>query len=350
MPPTMCMEALVAPLPVASRETVLSMRVVRAVVEAVEQAGVSRAQLLRAARLDPRALDSEDGCVPSSEVCRLCELAVDITQDPALGLHWGERLAANTFNPVSHLVAHSTTLRQGLESLSKYHRLLSSQPNFQLVERGDKVTVRCLGMQDASPRMRRLQSEMFATGVFRMIRTVSPQARPDRVCFDYAVPTYHDEYARVFELTERFDQPFTGVIFDRALMDVASLHSDEDVHNALRMIADRRIVRLTQSVPFSMRVRDHLVKQGPTHRTSMKLVAHSLGLSTRSLRRRLVSEGKSYNAVVNEALATVAQQCLRDKQLTIQETAYEMGFADTSTFYRAFKRWTGMTPSAFRQK
>jgi AraC-like DNA-binding protein len=183
-----------------------------------------------------------------------------------------------------------------------------------------------------------------------MLRTFSPQARPDLVCFEYGVPTYHREYTRMFELSARFEQPFTGVVFDRTLMDLESLHKDEDVHSALRMIADRRIVRLTQHVPFAVRVREHLEKQGTTQRTSMKLVARSLGLSTRSLRRRLVAEGKSYNAVVNEALATVAKQCLRERQLTIQETAYEMGFADTSTFYRAFKRWTGMTPSVFREK
>jgi AraC-like DNA-binding protein len=81
----------------------------------------------------------------------------------------------------------------------------------------------------------------------------------------------------------------------------------------------------------------------------MSRVARTLGLSRRSLRRRLVSEGSSYKTIVKEALAIVAKHYLREKRLTIQETAYEMGFADTSTFHRAFKRWTGRTPSAYRE-
>jgi AraC-like DNA-binding protein len=79
----------------------------------------------------------------------------------------------------------------------------------------------------------------------------------------------------------------------------------------------------------------------------MEQVAHALGLSVRSLRRRLADEGQSYAAIANEALTIVAKHLLRDRQRTIQETAYEMGFADTSSFHRAFKRWTGTTPGAY---
>jgi AraC-like DNA-binding protein len=67
------------------------------------------------------------------------------------------------------------------------------------------------------------------------------------------------------------------------------------------------------------------------------------------LRRRLVAEGTSYVALVNEAQGLVAKRLLQAKQLSIQEAAFALGFADTRTFHRAFKRWTGMTPSAFRE-
>src|SRR6266705_60629 len=105
----------------------LSVRVVRGIVEAVEQAGFSRAQLSAAAHFDSTLLDWPEACVPRADVFRLCELAIELTRDPALGLHWGERLNATTFNPISHLIAHSETLRQGFESLCKFHRLLSDQ-------------------------------------------------------------------------------------------------------------------------------------------------------------------------------------------------------------------------------
>jgi len=325
------------------------MRIVRGLVEAVEQVGVSRVELLRSAELDPAALDCEDTSVPRSSVYRLCELALDLTGDPAFGLHWSERLCGTTFNPVSHLAAHAATLRQGLESLHRFHRLLSDQSSFRVSERADKVTVQCSRLSCASLRMQRFASEMLVLGLFRLIRSYCAQARFDAVSFDYAMPTYHGEYTRAFELAPRFEQSFTCIVFDRALMNTASLHKDEDVHEALRAIAERRILRLTQHTPFTLRVRDLLVEQAQAHQPDMSRVARVLGLSKRSLRRRLVSEASSYKTIAKEALAIVAKQHLRNGRLTIKETAYEMGFADTSTFHRAFKRWTGRTPSAYRE-
>ncbi|HKP62554.1 MAG TPA: AraC family transcriptional regulator [Polyangiales bacterium] len=320
----------------------------RGIAEAVEQAGVPSTRLFAAAHFDAGLLDCAEASVPRSDVYRLCERAMDLTGDPALGLHWGERLCPSTFNPLSHLITHSETLRQGFESLSKFHRLLSDQPSFHLSEQGDQVTVRYFSLASEGAAIQRFASEMLVHGVFRMIRTFSPHAQLQRVNFEYPAPAYHPEYARVFERAVHFDQAFTGVVFDRALMDVVSPYRDGDVCDALRAIAERRILGVTQRAPFSLRVRERLVQQGPARRTDMNAVARSLGLSARSLRRRLAAEGKSYNTVVNEALAIIAKHFLRTKQLTIQEAAYEMGFADTSTFHRAFKRWTGMTPTEVR--
>lgn len=344
------MEPLCTSVSVVVRESKLSMRVVRALVEAAEQSGVPPAEFLRAAGFDEAQLNSDDATVSRADVYRLCELAVDLSHDPAFGIHWGERLGGNTFNPISHLVAHAATLRQGFQSLLQFHKLLSHSPSFEILERDDLVTLRCFRLAGESPTMQRLTAEMQALGFLRTLRLFDPHARAQRVCFEYEAPSYHREYSRVFEHTERFHQPFTGFVFDRELMDRVSPHRDADVHDALRGIAERRVMRLTQREPLALRVRDLLVQQGVPHRVEMDSVAKMLGLSARSLRRRLVAEGASYNAIVNDALAIVAKQYLRNRQLTIQETAYEMGFADTSTFHRAFKRWTGMTPNAFREQ
>lgn len=333
----------------ASRDCTVSVRVVQGLLEAAEQVGIARAQLLEAARLHPRKWDAAETRIAMSDVYRLCELAMDLTRDPAFALHWAERLGDSTFVPISHLIAHSATLRQGFQSLAHFYRLLSDQPRHEVVEHGDKVTVRVLRLGCESLRVQRFCTEMMVVGFLRLLRHFCRSARPERVIFDYPAPPYEAEYLRVFGPCVFFEQRFTGIVFDRALLDAPAPYKDDDVHDALQALAEQRLLRITQRTPYALRVREFLVRQDWRQGADMQRVARALGLSVRSLRRRLADEGKSYSEIESDALATVAKHLLRDKQRTIQETAYEMGFADASSFHRAFKRWTGTTPSAFRQ-
>ncbi|MEY4583058.1 MAG: hypothetical protein RL701_7761, partial [Pseudomonadota bacterium] len=343
------MASLHAQLVGITPEPTVSIRVLRGLVENVEMAGVSRRQLLQAARLDLDKLEVADARVPRSTIFRVCESAIDLTADPALGLHWAEAIDGTTFTPISPLLAHSATLRQGLEALSQFNRLLTDRPSYELHETDAQVIVRCLSMPGESLRLQRFTSEMLVTGLFKLVRSFMANARPERVTFEYAAPPYHKEYARIFETVVSFDQPCTSLVFDRKLMDATSPHKDDDVHSALRAIAQQRVLRLTRSTPYAVLVRELLLRQGPASRTDMKTVARALRLSVRSLRRRLATEGKTYNAITSDVLATMARQLLQEQRRTIQETAYEMGFSDTSTFHRAFKRWTGMTPHACQE-
>lgn len=341
---------IAAPIGLKTGSTV-SIRVMRALFEAVGQVGGPRLELLRATGLDADQLDDADARLPFGEIFRICELALDLTRDPALALHWGERLTSNSFVPVSHLISHAASLRQGFASLSQFERLLTDEPAFQLLEHGSQATLRCsLSLGSESARIQRFAAEMMLTGFFRLLRSFSPLARLARVSFIHPAPDYRAEYERIFEQPVYFEQPLNEFVFERVQLNAPSPYKDDDVHEALQTLAQDRIARLTQSTSYALRVRDFLVKQGWPKRTDMESVARGLGLSVRSLRRRLAAENKSYYDLENDALGIVARHFLRDRQLSIQETAYEMGFADTTAFHRAFKRWTGTTPSACQKK
>ena len=327
-------------------ESTVSMRVVQGLLRAAELSGVPRSQLLRAARLDAAQLEAVDARMPTTQVYRLCELAMDVTGDPALGLRWGEKITGS-FAPISPLLAHAASFRQAIETLVHFDRLMTDRSGYQFLEHDDVMTIRFMPLSGESLRVRRFCNEVALGGFLGLARHFHADAKPARVNLAYPAPHYCAEYARVFNQTEQFDQPFTELVLERGLLSAASPQQDDDVHEALRTVAERRIYRLGQRTPYALRVRDLLVRQGP-HHTDMKEVARALGMSVRSLRRRLGAEQKPYNEILNEAFALVAKHHLRDKQLTIQETAFELGFSDTSTFHRAFKRWTGMTPSVFR--
>jgi AraC-like DNA-binding protein len=308
---------------------------------------VSREQLLRAGELELSQLKAPNARLPRSTVYRLSALALELTGDPALGLHWAETVNEGSFVPLSHVMAHSATLRQAFESLASLHRLLSDQPSFQLVERNDKASVR-IELCGEALAVQRFSAEMAVSGFYHMLRRAGPRALPESVSFEYPAPAYEREYARVFQGAVLFQQPFTGVLFDRALLDAPALDKDDDVHEALKALAERRLQGLTRSTPYHVQVREFLVRERRGQRVDMDEVARALHLSVRSLRRRLAAEGKAYGEIADEALAVVAKHLLRDKRRSIQETAYELGFGSFSAFHRAFRRSTGTTPCAYR--
>lgn len=331
----------------STREPTVSARVLRGLLRALEREGAAREELQRATSFDLENIDG-DGRIARSTIARLCEVAMDVTNDGALGLHCAERISPVAFGPLSHMIAHSPTLKHALETMGQFHRLLNDEPSFKLVELDDRILLQKVPYADESPRMQRFFAEISMVGLFRLVKAFG-RALPESASFAFDAPPHAAEYARLFERRERFDQPFTGIVFDKAWLSAPSPDRDEEVHATLRSLAERRLMRIMQRTPYAMRVREFLLRQDSwRHRVDMPAVARSLGISVRSLRRRLAREQTSYTVVANEALAIIAKQLL-SQQRTIQETAYEMGFADTSSFHRAFKQWTGTTPSAYRE-
>ncbi|HMJ15581.1 MAG TPA: AraC family transcriptional regulator [Polyangiaceae bacterium] len=330
-------------------EGTVSSRVVSELVRAVERAGVPRAEFLRVAKIDAGWLESDDVRFRRNEVFGLCQIALDLTRDPAFGLHWGEWLTTSSFNLISHLLAHASNLHRAVETLQRFGQLVSDELRLELVEKGDTAELRSSSKPDQAMSIRRVTAEMVTIGLFDLIRHFAgPNAKVARVCFAYPAPSYRQEYARLFQGAECFDQPFTGLVFARSLLHAPSPQKDEDLYVTLSDLAARRLLRLQGRAPYSVRVRHHLMQQATPHRVSMRQVARRLGISVRSLHRRLTEEGQSYVFLANEASAYLAKQLLMDDSHTIHEAAHTMGFSNVSSFHRAFRRWTGTTPGAFR--
>jgi AraC-like DNA-binding protein len=336
--------------PAAAHEVTVSSRVVIELVRAVERSGVARTEFLRAAGIEPEWLHSDDFRMRREDVFRLCQVALEVTRDPAFGLHWGEWITTSSFNLVSHLLAHASNLRSALDTLHRFGGLVTDEVRIELVEKGDTAEIRTLDMVDQPLPIRRLTAEMVTLGVLGLLRHFGgPKATVSRACFQYAAPDYRSEYTRIFAGAERFDQPYTGVAFARALLHAQSPQKDEDLYTTLSDLAARRLQRLQARAPYSVRVLHHLLQQRAPQQIAMGQVARGLGVSVRSLHRRLTEEGRSYASLASEAAALRAKRLL-DEGRTIHETAHAMGFSKVSSFHRAFRRWTGVTPGDFSRR
>ncbi len=328
----------------------VSVVMIRVLVEACERAGVSCEKLLGAAGVDGRCLEDSNARVPIGDYERVQLAALDLTGDAALGLHMGESASFAGFDVMASLIAHAATLRDGLNTYLKFGRILSDEPDSALHEADHTATLR-VGLSPGNPRCDRLRAELALAGFLRLIRHFAgPEALPRRVCFQHPEPHYAHEYRRIFSGTERFDQPLTGIEFDRELLPRAPLHKDPELYQVLETQALRKVSRLERATSVTTRVQEYLSARALSGRPDMAEVAQQLGMSERSLRRRLAGEGVTYTQLFEQALASAAKRMLRDPGQSILGAAYAMGFSDSSAFHRAFKRWTGVTPKQYRDQ
>jgi AraC-like DNA-binding protein len=323
---------------------------VRVLVDAVERARVPRDALLRAAGIDAARLAEADARFDRHAFAALQTCAMDLTRDDALGLHVLDRVHDGAFDLVSQLVVLAPSLREALALCQQFQPLLVDDSFLTLLETRTTATVQC-HLARTSERADRMLAELALAGLTRMVRVFGGRdASPQAVTCEHPRPEHHHEYTRIFGDTVRFDQPATTVVFDRAVLDRTQLHQHPEVYGLLRTQAQVALDRVTTDVGLADQVKRYLLARPPAKLPALSTAARDLGLSPRSLRRRLADEGTSYRAVVQDVLESAAGLLLRNPKQTIQETAHALGFENVGAFHRAFKRWTGLTPMQYRER
>lgn len=327
----------------------ISISLVRTLIEAVERAGVSPTRFIEAAQLDRALLDDPGARLDLPSYDRLQELALDMTGDPALGLHMGDSQSLSAFQVVGFLASHCRTIREGLDVFFRYHRIVSDCPASYLIERGDE-SVLIYNFPRTTPRCSRLRAEFGMTRLFRIAQMfLRVGATPREIWFEHEQPAYVAEYVRVFgDVVLRFSQPSTGIVMPTVMLDSVQLHPNPQLFQVLKSQADALLSELDQEPALASKIHQLVVHHFTDVEPDMDTIARRLGMSSRSLRRRLQEEGVSFSAVVARAMGELACNVLREKHTTIQEAAFRLGFAEVSSFHRAFKRWTGKTPKQFR--
>ena len=326
-------------------EETVSIRYARALAASVERQGVRREHFLDAADWTLERLHEAEGRVPVREFYRLCELALDLTGNPALGLR-ALHMSVESIDVVGQLAIHATTVRDAFEWVSKLHKLMSDRLNTHIVEDAQHVAIEHADAIGASPRVCRFVAEMHITAIQLLFRYFSRGAVPIEVSFRHDEPDYSAAYENAFAVPVRFDQPVTRIVFARELMNAARPYRDGQLHRTICKLAHERASQVERGDSLKERVRA-LVATRLGGGVDLPSAARALGISTRSLRRELASEGTSFNTIVTNVLAERAKQLLTIERRTIQEAAFDMGYSNPTSFHRAFKRWTGATPSAW---
>jgi AraC-like DNA-binding protein len=315
------------------------------ILRALDARGIDTAALAERAGIDPGALGL-DARVPREALNRLWALAVEATGDPAFGLEVARFPAQTTFHALGYAVLASVSLKDAFERIIRYRRLIGDVLDLRLAEAGDRYRFEI----DVSghPGIPFQAVDAIAATFTRQARLLHGARRCDPLAVSFArpAPADIDPYRRTFRAPLHFDAPVNALEYARADVEDPLPAGNAELARGNDEVLVRYLARLEGS-RLSTRVQQAVLDTLPDGPPSKTAIARTLGMSARNLQRHLAGEGTSFKALLDEARISLARSYVEAGHLSVTEIAFILGFADTSTFSRAFKRWTGLPPSAY---
>jgi AraC-like DNA-binding protein len=333
----------------------ISALVVRALLLAGEHHGLERALLearsgFAAGTLDPAKVADPDARLPARIAVRLWQVLPELTQNPSFGLWLAERMAAAPLTVASWFILSSPSVDEGLARAFQFQRLLHDHSNGELT-RGRDETSYVHRVGDATFRAPSPAIEFGFAQLVLLVRRATGQAVfPSRVSFQHARPAELAAHRRLFGDEVRFGAERDEIAFDRRTRELPVVSADPALGELVHAHARALLARLPEVSSFASRVRHVLAERLPESAPNIDETASALAVAKRTLQRRLKDEGTSFETLADEVRRNLAERYLKEQRLGVQETAFLLGYSEVSAFQRAFVRWTGLSPSRWREK
>jgi AraC-like DNA-binding protein len=331
----------------------VSARHLQHVLARAEAAGVRMDDLLAEGGLDRNRLSDADAMVPLQALESMLAAATGRYGDPLLGLHLAQDIQPAAYGAVGYLMQACTSLADALEVLPRYNGLLSNIGRTSLHRSPGMVALRweCLA---GSPALRRQLTEYVFGSFAALLRLLLPE-RKDlllSVHFDHPPPDKAElagEYYRHFGCPVYFDKPYASTQLAAAGLQTKLHHGDAFLKEVLEQHAQKLLRQRQQAASLGDEVR-HLVQAMVIDGVPTKdMVAAQLGLSGRSLHRKLGEHGTGYREILDQVRLELAQSRLRQPGESVNRIAEQLGFRSHQAFLRWYKQCTGHTPGEHRR-
>jgi len=313
-------------------------------IDAIQEAGVDLPALTASLGLTADQLEKGLGRYDADRFLCAVWRALD---DPAFGLRAGSVVRPERFGVSGLAAMTSPTLIEALRRKGRYNRLIWGDA-FEVVEQSDRVTVVLAAEDEVRPYgPARIDLELASLLAFgRRFTGVAISAL--ELVLRQQKPVYADRYLEMFAVVPRFGADRNALTFARGDAERPLISANTQVHQGLVDVAESALLQMQRPSAVS-RVREELGKTMHGEEPTLREIAQRLCLGERTLQRRLTTEGTSFSQLLDECRREVAQHRLQRGHSNVPELAFLLGFADTNSFYRAFRRWTGTTPESFKR-
>jgi AraC-like DNA-binding protein len=334
-------------------ESTIAAGFVSGLLELAVSKGAGRQELFERSRIDPAELRDRDNRVSLTKYVALMKAAKELCNDPALALHFGEAVDLREVSLVGLIGSASGTMVDDIAQLNRLAPLAvdidGGRDRFRLTRIDGQLWL--VDTRLNPNEFPELTESLFARAVCGMRRWFGENNFVKAIHVTYAEPAYRAEYDRIFPMPVVFGSDKNALLLtDDAWPTPDTALSSRYVSDILSAHAEALLETLESTKSTRGRVESLLMPLLHTGDASLNGIASKMALSRQTLYRRLKAEGTTFEKVLDELRHKMALHYLNGKKVSVNETAYLVGFSEPAAFSRAFKRWTGSSPRNARLK
>ena len=319
--------------------------ITRAAYAFASRAHVSVGPLLKRANLSVQQIKNPRLRIPVKDQIKFLNLVADKLRDEFLGIRLAQTLNLRELGLLYYVMASSDTLGDALRRGARYSTIQNE--GVQIDYRGGKVVTVTFNYIGVARQPDRHQIEIFITILLRVCQELSGLAlAPLRVKLMHHRSRLPPEIKRLFGEHVAFACDTDEVVYPGSIAAAPSTNADPYLNALLvRYCEDAAAKRRRNSTTWQLKVENAIVPLLPHGQARIGKIAAELGVSRRTLARRLAAEGLTFRKVLDNLRFDLARRYLQEKELPMSEITWLLGYCETSALNHAFKRWTGRTPT-----
>jgi AraC-like DNA-binding protein len=320
------------------------------VLQGAARSGVDLRRLFSDNRLDPALLEDPSARIDRRRFIDLMLAVMRQTEDEFLGFGQGFRSRPGTFSMMAHAVINCPTLESAMRRSLHFYELFGFDAVARLEMReGEALVVFNVGDKSLVD----FREFITETLVFLTIRfcswLIGKPIVPTRITLDFPPSMEAEQYKELFPCPVLYGQSRSQIVLDQTYMDLPLVQNPLSLSRFLKDSLAQLIDGNFHSVGLPAQIRAIISKEYGNNFPDFQVICDKLNMTPQTLRRRLKEGNTSYQEIKDSIRKDASIYYLSKPDLSIDEIAMLMGFSEASSFHRAFKKWTGKTPSAFRR-
>jgi AraC-like DNA-binding protein len=325
-------------------------RLARLALEKAKKAGIDVGPLLKEAGISSRQIEDTNERIKVRDQIQFVSLAADALQDEFLGFHLAQIPDLREVGLLYYVAASSNTLSEALRRASRYSRIVNEGLSLKYFDEGDvRVTFHYVGV---SRHLDRHQIEWFMALLVRLCRRLTGlRIVPAGVKLAHRRTGAYSELVEAFGSHVEFGADGDELTFQPAARNMPVVGADPYLNGLLVKYCEEALSRRPANYgSFRPSVENEIVPLLPHGKARAGEIARRLGVSQRTFNRCLAAEGVTFSGVLESLRVDLARRYLADKELSISQIAWLLGYREVSAFTHAFKKWNGQTPSQARSR